>query len=102
MISETYSIEQFVRAVTGKGLHEVISLARSDIYIAEARINGGKGAVQARKQGAGGYAANLKGLVFALENRAQPMGVGLWAFRPILESLVEQGELDPEVLKKLG
>ncbi len=105
MISETFSMSEFITAVKDKNDYEILRLARSDIAAAESRSFGRKGAVEARGQGSTRYAADLKGLVWFLEqgivSATKPMGVSMStfsAFRPIIVSLVERDIMEPEAL----
>ena len=105
MISETFSMSEFIDAVKDKDYYEILGLARSDIAAAASRSFGRKGAVTARDQGSTRSAADLKGLVWFLEqgivSATKPMGVSLstfMAFRPIIVSLVERGIMEPEAL----
>ena len=105
MISESFSIGEFIDAVKDKDYYEILSLAHSDIHTAEAMSFGVKGAVRARDQGSTRYAADLKGLVWFLEqgvvSATKPVGVSMstfMAFCPIIVSLIERGIMKPEAL----
>ncbi len=105
MISDSFSLQEFVEAVKGKGADEIIRLAQRDIAEAERISFGVKGAVKARERGSMDYAGQLGGLVFWLERghltATKPDGVSradFRAFRPIMDALIARGELPPEAL----
>src|SRR5260370_31232661 len=102
MISSSFDLLEFVDAVKDKGRLEIISVAQREVYLAEQRSFGVKGAVRNRANGSTRYAANLKGLIFLLTQEVTPSGVGIYPFRSICESLVQRKQISPEIMRLFG
>jgi hypothetical protein len=106
MAAERYSIERFVRWVTGRGYLEVIDEADRECGQADEDARRGayaknKAQTASRREYAAQYAADLRGLLFYLCQGVKPHGVSdetFQSFRPIFESLVSQGQMKPSVL----
>ena len=105
MISDSFSLREFVNAVKDKSLHEVLILADGDITAAQQAPPRPRSArkYRARDEAPSDYAAQLKGLVWFLHtgwrSATKPTGVSratFVEFGPLIGSLVERGELEPE------
>lgn len=102
MISPRFDFDEFVRLVKDRDYHEIVALTQEESREAARRIAGKvRGAPAARKAGAGEYKDLLGGLIYLLMQNQKPISVYDWDFkrmRPILESLVERGQLRREAL----
>jgi hypothetical protein len=75
MISSSYSILEFMKAVEEKSYQDIICLAEREATEAERMSYRPRVAVEANKMGNEEYAENLKNLLFYLRYHIKPFGV---------------------------
>ena len=91
MMSPTGDFNSFVKAVIERDLESIIATAR------EEKLEGMK-----MRRPLGRYIEVLNGLAYLLQQGARPFAVHQHEFaamRPIIERLVEKGQLGPEILR---
>jgi hypothetical protein len=101
-MSIPYSVSEFVQRVKDIDYPEVIRLTELEVENIERVSYRARGSVRRRQLGSTRYAENLKGLLWLLRSGTRPAGVddGIFqSFRPIIESLVQRGQLRPTALK---
>jgi limonene-1,2-epoxide hydrolase len=101
MISDTFKIREFLKAVEDMDYHEIIRTAQRECRQVDNISFGVKGAVKARKMGSGEYMLELKSFIHFLANEAPAVNATNKAnplYHPVCESLVRRGQLPPSVL----
>jgi hypothetical protein len=94
-----FSFSKFVNDCIGLSYKESLAKAEQQVYWAESQTRGGRrGAPKARADGANDYAAELKSLLFYLRSGTKPGSGAFQMYRPIVQSLVNSGELKLEAL----
>jgi hypothetical protein len=102
MISPGFRLAEFLEAVQGRSFLETSSLTQQELRELDALLRSGcPGVTRARHSAAPEYRNNLQGLAFLLQSGRRPRGVSegvFQSFRPIIQSLVDRGELLPSAL----
>jgi hypothetical protein len=75
MISSSYSIPEFIKAVENKGYQDIIYIAEREATEAERMSYRPRVASEAKKMGSEEYAKNLKHFLFYLRYHVKPFGV---------------------------
>ena len=102
MISLNFSIAEFVDTVKGLSLARIMSDTEREVDLAEYASFASKGSRDFKRRGSVHYAETLKGLMFLLRYGRKPDGVSpvdFQLFRPIIDGLVNRGELKSEALQ---
>jgi hypothetical protein len=102
MISDTFKIREFLKAVEDMDYFDIIATARRECRAAKDISFGVKGAVKNREMGSAEYANQLKQFIHFIETeihgsveprKENPL------YRPVCESLVRRKQLKPIVLQ---
>lgn len=91
-IDTKYDFFKFIKRCIGLSYLEIISKAEQQVAWAECLT------LKERADGAGQYAAELKSFLFFLRHGQRPSSGSFLAYRPVVESLVTTGELNPSAL----
>jgi len=75
MISSTYSMPEFIEAVSNKGYQDIIYMAEREATEAERMTYRPRVSSEAKKMGCEAYARNLKHFLFYLRYHVKPTGV---------------------------
>jgi limonene-1,2-epoxide hydrolase len=101
MISDTFKIREFLKAVEDMDYHEIIKAAQRECRLVDNISFGVKGAVKARKMGSGEYMLELKSFIHFLANEVHALSETDKAnplYRSVCESLVRRGQLPASIL----
>src|SRR5579862_5935299 len=103
LISDSFDFDAFARAVMGVSLPDIQVKLQQEMYEVDRRTAGNViGAPKARASGAPEYRNMLGGLTWLLQTGTKPSSIQPWDFakmRPLIESLVNRGELKPAALE---
>lgn len=103
MISETYNIREFLTTMVGKEYYQILSDSEQEIRIAEARSYSVRGAPEHRKRGSTKYASQIKSFLYFMRFATRPGSASdseFAMYKPVCESLVDQGLFDPKILDR--
>jgi len=95
MISERYSLDEFLDAVKEMDWPDIIVAASREVEQGERRAYGARGAVKAREMGIEYYIDEVGRFLFFIGQGMKPGNVSDWEFesyRPICENLVKKGQ----------
>jgi hypothetical protein len=105
MVSPKFDFDEFVRAVENLDYQDVLAkILKERSEVVGQTAGHARGAPTARSAGAGDYKNLLGGLHFLLTENRKPSSLYPWdltRMRPVLESLVNRGQLKSEVLSVL-
>ena len=98
---DPYDFRAWLSLQIGKDHAEILKAGENAAYDAERRSFGVKDAVAKRERGSIEFVGRVTKFLFFLRHGTKPGGVsdGDWhAYRAVVQSLVESGEMKPEVL----
>jgi limonene-1,2-epoxide hydrolase len=98
MISATFKIREFLKAVEDLDYDQIIKTAQRECREVENISYGVKGAVKARSMGSTDYAYELKKFIHFIAHEVHENGPADPLYLPVCESLVRRGQLKPLVL----
>ena len=101
MISDTFKIREFLKAVEDMDYPEIIKTAQRECRQVDDISFRVKGAVKAREMGGGEYMLELKSFIHFLANEVHGLSESNKAnplYRSVCESLVRRGQLPPSIL----
>jgi len=93
MISDSYDIAEFLKAITEKDFLEMLEIAEQECVEAESRPYTLRGNIS--------YSRKLENFIFFLEHRLRPLAVSDQEFVlyiPICQTLIQKKHFNPSIL----
>ncbi len=98
---QKYNFTEFLASMAKLDHDEILRRADAECDLVERRSYGRKGAVREREFGSSEYAEQIKAFLFFMRSGSRPYGASdedFQNYRPVVEALVQKGQIKPETL----